>query len=266
MNRISEVFKIARRENRAVFIPYVTAGDPSLQRTVEIAAALERAGADVLELGVPFSDPMADGPSNQRAAERALESGTSLRNVLDVVAEIRARSQMAVVLFTYANPVVRFGIERFAERAAAAGVDGVLFTDVPAEEMLRFRKELKPAKLDAIMLVTPTSPKARMKAAAKIGGGFLYLVSRTGVTGARQDLDNELAANVELARSVSKLPVAVGFGISTPDQVAQVAAIADGVVVGSAIVNEIAAEGDTDRVAERVEEFAAPLAKACRRG
>lgn len=265
MSRISDAFKIARRENRAAFIPYVTAGDPSLQRTVEIAAALEHAGADVLELGVPFSDPMADGPSNQRAAERALQNGTSLKNVLDVVAEIRTRSRMAVVLFTYANPVVRFGIDRFAERAAAAGVDGVLFTDVPAEEMPRFRKELRPAKLDTIMLVTPTSPKARMKAAAKVGGGFLYLVSRTGVTGAKQDLDRELASNVELAKQASRLPVAVGFGISTPAQVAQVAAIADGVVVGSAIVNEIADEGDTDRVAERVEEFATPLAKACRR-
>jgi tryptophan synthase alpha chain len=265
VNRISEAFKVARRENRAAFIPYVTAGDPSLQRTVEIAAALERAGADVLELGVPFSDPIADGPTNQRASERALALGASLTSVLEVVAEIRARSRMAVVLFTYANPVVRFGIDRFAARAAASGVDGVLFTDVPAEEMRRFRAGLKPAKLDAIMLVTPTSPKARMKAAAKIGGGFLYLVSRTGVTGAQQNLDDELAANVGLARSASKLPVAVGFGISTPDQVARVAAIADGVVVGSAIVNQIAEEGDTDRVAQRVHEFAAPLADACRR-
>ncbi len=265
MSRISDAFKIARRENRAAFIPYVTAGDPSLQRTVEIAAALERAGADVLELGVPFSDPMADGPYNQRAAERALANGTSLKNVLEVVAEIRTRTRMAVVLFTYANPVVRFGIDRFAERAAAAGVDGVLFTDVPAEEMPRFRKQLKPAKLDAIMLVTPTSPKNRMKAAARVGGGFLYLVSRTGVTGAKQDLDRGLAANVELAKQASRLPVAVGFGISTPAQVAQVAAIADGVVVGSAIVNVIAEVGDSDQLAVRVEEFAAPLAKACRR-
>lgn len=265
MSRISDAFKAAGRDRRAAFIPYVTAGDPSLERTVEIAVALERAGADIIELGVPFSDPIADGPTNQRAAERGLAVGTSLTNVLEVVNEIRERSRVAVVLFTYANPVVRFGIDRFAERAAAVGVDGVLFTDVPAEEMSRFRRELKRAKLDAIMLVTPTSPKVRMKAAAKAGGGFLYLVSRTGVTGARQDLDHELAANVELARSASRLPVAVGFGISTPDQVARVAAIADGVVVGSAIVNQIAEEGDTDRVAERVQAFATPLAKACRR-
>jgi tryptophan synthase alpha chain len=172
---------------------------------------------------------------------------------------------MALVLFTYANPVVRFGIDRFAENAAASGVDGVLFTDVPAEEMRTFRPALKKARLDAVMLVTPTSDRHRMKAAAKIGGGFLYLVSRTGVTGARRDLDARLEANVGLARRVSKLPVAVGFGISTPDQVAAVAAIADGVVVGSAIVNEIADEGDSDGLAARVEDFAAPLALACRR-
>lgn len=263
MSRITDAFKIAKREERAAFVPYVTAGDPTLERTVEVAGALESAGADVLELGVPFSDPMADGPTNQRAAERALAAGTSLKRILEVVREIRERSQLAIVLFTYANPVVRFGIERFAEQAAASGVDGVLFTDVPAEEMKHFRPALKSAHLDAIMLVTPTSTKGRMKAAAKFGGGFLYLVSRTGVTGAQEDLDRELEANVEKARKASRLPVAVGFGISTPDQVAKVAAIADGVVVGSAIVNEIADEGDTNELAERVEAFATPLAQAC---
>ncbi len=266
MSRIVDAFKNAKREGRAAFVPYVTAGDPSLERTVELAVALENSGADVLELGVPFSDPMADGPTNQRAAERALAAGTTLKRVLEVVREIRKRSQMAIVLFTYANPVVRFGIDRFAEHAAASGVDGVLFTDVPAEEMRGFRPALKAARLDAIMLVTPTSDRARMKATAKFGGGFLYLVSRTGVTGAQQDLDRELAANVGTAKKASKLPVAVGFGISTPDQVAKVAAIADGVVVGSAIVNQIADEGDTDALAERVEAFTAPLADACRRG
>jgi len=263
VSRITDAFKIARREERAAFVPYVTAGDPTLERTVEVAGALESAGADVLELGVPFSDPMADGPTNQRAAERALAAGTSLKRILEVVREIRERSQLAIVLFTYANPVVRFGIERFAEQAAASGVDGVLFTDVPAEEMKHFRPALKSAHLDTIMLVTPTSTKGRMKAAAKFGGGFLYLVSRTGVTGAQQGLDRELETNVEKARKASRLPVAVGFGISTPDQVAKVAAIADGVVVGSAIVNEIADEGDTNELAERVEAFATPLAQAC---
>ena len=263
MSRIADAFKTARREGRAAFVPYVTAGDPSLGRTVELASALERAGADVLELGVPFSDPMADGPTNQRAAERALAAGTSLKGVLESVRGIRSGSTLPIVLFTYANPVVRFGIERFAEHAAASGVDGVLFTDVPAEEMDRFHRALKPARLDAIMLVTPTSSKARMKATARFGGGFLYLVSRTGVTGVKEDLDGGLAANIHLAQKASRLPVAVGFGISTPEQVARVAAIADGVVVGSAIVNEIADEGDTDQLAARVEAFATPLALAC---
>jgi tryptophan synthase alpha chain len=263
VSRISDAFKTAGRDGRSAFIPYITAGDPGLQQTVELAHALERAGADVLELGVPFSDPMADGPTNQRAAERALAAGTTLKHVLQIVREIRQRTELAIVLFTYANPVVRFGVERFAEQAAASGVDGVLFTDVPAEEMGGFRSALKQARLDPIMLVTPTSPRARMKAAAKIGSGFLYLVSRTGVTGARQDLDRELEDNVTVARKASRLPVAVGFGISTPEQVGHVAAIADGVVVGSAIVNQIAEEGATDALATRVEEFAAPLAAAC---
>ena len=266
MSRISDAFRSARKRGRAAFIPYVTAGDPNLERTVEIALALERAGADVLELGVPFSDPMADGPTNQRAAERALANGTNLGRVLEVVQEIRFRSQLAVVLFTYANPVVRFGIERFSRQAVASGVDGVLFTDVPAEEMQLFRPALSRARLDPIMLVTPTSDRGRMKAAAKKGGGFLYLVSRTGVTGEQRDVDRELAANVETARKASRLPVAVGFGISTPDQVSMVAAIADGVVVGSAIVNQMAEEGATDQLSARVEAFAAPLAAACARG
>jgi tryptophan synthase alpha chain len=263
VSRIADAFKAAGREGRSAFVPYITAGDPGLQRTVELAWALERAGADVLELGVPFSDPMADGPTNQRAAERALAAGATLKQVLRAVREIRERSELAIVLFTYANPVVRFGVERFSEQAAASGVDGVLFTDVPAEEMGGFGKALKRAHLDPIMLVTPTSTRARMKTAAKCGSGFLYLVSRTGVTGARQDLDRGLEDNVGVARKASRLPVAVGFGISTPEQVASVAAIADGVVVGSAIVNQIAEEGDTDALATRVEEFAAPLARAC---
>lgn len=265
MSRIASAFKAAAHDGRAVFVPYITAGDPNLDRTVELAIALEGVGAGVLELGVPFSDPMADGPTNQRAAERALAAGASLKNVLQAVRDIRSQSNIAIVLFTYANPVVRFGIERFAEHAAASGVDGVLFTDVPAEEMTGFRPALKSAHVDAIMLVTPTSTRERTKAAAKVGGGFLYLVSRTGVTGARQDLDRELETNVRAARKATKLPVAVGFGISTPDQVASVAAIADGVVVGSAIVNQIAEEGDTGGLSSRVEEFAAPLARACRK-
>ena len=265
MSRIRDAFRMADRDKRAAFIPYVTAGDPNLARTVEIARALDRAGADVLELGVPFSDPMADGPTNQRAAERALESKTTLSGVLATVSVLRQDAGLPIVLFTYANPVIRYGLEEFADDAAAAGVDGVLFTDVPAEEMAPFEEMLGPVGLDLIMLVTPTSGRKRMKAAANFGGGFLYLVSRTGVTGARQDIDSELERHIKTARRASRLPVAVGFGISTPDQVARIAAKADGVVVGSAIVSRIGALGDCDELADEIERFATTLAQACTR-
>jgi tryptophan synthase alpha chain len=265
MSRIRDAFRAADREKRAAFIPFVTAGDPNLARTVDIARALERAGADILELGVPFSDPMADGPTNQRAAERALDAKTTLSGVLATVEVLRKDVGLPIVLFTYANPVIRYGLEAFAEDASSAGVDGVLFTDVPAEEMAPFETVLGPAGLDLIMLVTPTSGRKRMKAAAQFGDGFLYLVSRTGVTGARQDIDAQLNSNIKLARKASRLPVAVGFGISTPEQVARVAARADGVVVGSAIVSRIGALADCDELADEIERFATTLADACKR-
>lgn len=265
MSRIATAFEQARADGRAVFIAYVTGGDPCVARTAEVGLALVRAGAGVLEIGIPFSDPIADGPTNQRAAERALAAGATVDGVLGAIADIRAASDVPIVLFTYSNPVLRRGIERFAADAAAAGVDGVLFTDVPAEEMARFGPAFRANGIDPVLLVTPTSTDGRLAAAAGEGSGFLYLVSRTGVTGARQDLDAELAGHVARVRAVSELPVAVGFGISTPEQVAQVAALADGVVVGSAIVDRIAAVGDDDRLAAAVEAFARPLAAACRR-
>ncbi len=265
MSRLGAAFAAARRDRRAAFVPYITAGDPSLARTADLMRALVRAGADVLELGVPFSDPIADGPTNQQAAERALASGTTLAGVLATVAAVRQELAVPIVLFTYANPVLRYGLERFAADAAAAGVDGLLFTDVPAEEMRPFADVLDAAGLDRVMLVTPTSGQRRMKAAARLGGGFLYLVSRTGVTGARQELDLELEANLRAARKASRLPVAVGFGISTPEQVAQVARLADGVVVGSAIVSRIGALGDCEELVPEIEAFARTLSEACKR-
>jgi tryptophan synthase alpha chain len=265
MKRIEAAFRAAKRDRRAAFIPYITAGDPNLEATVELIRGLCRAGADVIEVGVPFSDPIADGPTNQRAAERALAAGTTLSGVLATVHVIRQDLDIPVVLFTYANPVVRYGVDRFAEDASAAGVDGVLFTDVPAEETAPFEDTLSARGLDLIMLVTPTSDRRRMKAAARFGGGFLYLVSRTGVTGAREDLDAELARNVRTARKASKLPVAVGFGISSPEQVARVAALADGVVVGSAIVSRIGAMGACDELVDEIEAFARTLSAACKR-
>jgi len=263
VKRIEEAFRTAKRNRRAAFIPYITAGDPNLAATVELVRALARAGADVIELGVPFSDPIADGPTNQRAAERALAAGTTLTGVLAAVETIRHDLDIPIVLFTYANPVVRYGIEDFAEDASAAGIDGVLFTDVPAEEMAPFEEKLSANGLDLIMLVTPTSDRRRMKAAAGFGSGFLYLVSRTGVTGARKDLDDELAANVRAAHKASKMPVAVGFGISSPEQVARVAALADGVVVGSAIVSRIGALGNCEELVGEIEDFARTLSEAC---
>jgi tryptophan synthase alpha chain len=265
VSRLNDAFRDSKREKRAAFVPYCTAGDPSLERSIEIVRALARAGADVIELGVPFSDPIADGPTNQRAAERALAAGTTLSGVLATVEVVRQDLEVPIVLFTYANPVLRYGIGGFAKDAAAAGVDGVLFTDVPAEEMAPFENHIGAAGLDLIMLVTPTSTRQRMKAAARFGGGFLYLVSRTGVTGVRQDLDAGLADNIRMARKVSRLPVAVGFGISTPEQVASVAEKADGVVVGSALVSRIGAMGDCDELIDQVERFASELAAACRR-
>jgi tryptophan synthase alpha chain len=265
VSHIEAAFKAAKKARRAAFIPYITAGDPNLEATVGLVRALASAGADVIELGVPFSDPIADGPTNQRAAERALASGTTLASTLAAVDVIRQDLELPIVLFTYANPVVRYGVEQFAEDAASAGVDGVLFTDVPAEEMTPFEEKLSERSLDLIMLVTPTSDRRRMKAAAAFGGGFLYLVSRTGVTGARQDLDAELAANVRVARKASKLPVAVGFGISSPEQVSRVASLADGVVVGSAIVSRIGALGACDELADEIESFARTLGEACRK-
>jgi tryptophan synthase alpha chain len=265
MSRIGTAFRNASKNGRAAFVPYLTAGDPNLERSVDLVRALAASGADVIELGVPFSDPIADGPTNHRAAERALASGTSLSGVLATVEVVRQDLAVPIVLFSYANPVLRYGLERFASDAAAAGVDGLLFTDVPAEEMASFERVLGPAGLDLIMLVTPTSPRRRMKAAARFGGGFLYLVSTTGVTGARDDLDRELEANIRLAKKVSRLPVAVGFGISTPEQVARVAASADGVVVGSAIVSRIGALGDCPELADEIGAFAKTLSEACSR-
>ncbi len=266
MKRIAHTFASARKERRAAFIAYITAGHPSLEGTVEVARALRRAGADILELGVPFSDPIADGPTNQRAAERSLAGGTSPRDVLETVSAIRSRGEdIPIVLFTYANPVLAYGVDRFATDAAAAGADGVLLTDVPAEEMGRFKPHFEGAGLDTVFLVAPTSTKERIKAAARQGSGFLYLVSRTGVTGAQASLAEDLESKIRTVRKLSRLPVAVGFGISTPEQVARVAAIADGVVVGSAIVDRVDRVTDEAELAGAVQRFVTPLAAACRR-
>ncbi|MFN7940200.1 MAG: tryptophan synthase subunit alpha [Thermoanaerobaculia bacterium] len=262
--RISAAFARAFGERRAAFVPYLAAGDPDLATTGELVLALERAGADVVELGVPFSDPIADGPVNQAAAARALASGTTLAGILAAVARLRRRSRIPIVLFSYFNPILVHGLERFAEQAAAAGVDGVLCVDLPPEEAGELLAALERRGLDAIFLLAPTSDRARIRAAAGAGSGFLYYVSRTGVTGERGELPAGLARELRALERAARLPVAVGFGISTAAQAAAVARLAEGVVVGSALVRVVAESVEPAQAVARVEERARELATAIR--
>jgi tryptophan synthase alpha chain len=236
-------------------ITYVTGGDPDATRSADILRALDRAGADVLEVGVPFSDPLADGPVIQRASERALRAGASLGSVLDLIEQVRSNVDAGVVVFTYANPILRFGVEAFTDRAAAIGVDGVLVLDLPIEEAGPFREQVVSAGLDQIFLVSPTTTDERLAAAAALGSGFLYGISRLGVTGARSEVGGGAPQLVSRIRQVSSLPVAVGFGVSHPDHVRQIGKWADGVVVGSALVDVIARQAESDRLAPAIEEY-----------
>jgi tryptophan synthase alpha chain len=251
MARIADAFDRIRTTQRPGLVAYVTAGDPDLARTAEILIALSTNGADVIEVGVPFSDPLADGPVIQRASERALASRTTLRGTLRMIADTRDRIAAPIVLFTYVNPIVRMGEEAFVTAAAAAGVDGVLVLDLPVEEAGPFRDRLVAAGLDPIFLLSPTTTDARIRASAEMGSGFLYVISRLGVTGARAQLGTDAEPLLGRIRALSNLPLAVGFGISTPEQVAQVGRWADAAVVGSALVNVIAEQGSSAAVAEK---------------
>ena len=237
--RIGERFGLLARAGDMGLVAYVTAGDPSLAATVEIVLAAADAGADVIELGVPFSDPLADGPTIQRASERSLRGGTTLAGVLDVVAKIRAKSEVPLVLFGYYNPILQMGLETFAEAASKAGADGVLVTDLIPEEASEHIRVMRARGLDTIFLAAPTTTPERFKRIAEASSGFLYLVSRTGVTGARENLPEDLPALVRRARAATKLPLAVGFGISLPGHVSVLGGLADAAVVGSALVQEI---------------------------
>jgi len=263
VNRIDARFEQLRRDGRKGFVAFITAGDPTLAMTIELAKTFDRAGVDVLELGVPFSDPLADGVVNQRAAERALRNNVSLGDVLDAVRAIRTTSEVPIVLFTYINPVMRFGLEAFPKAAREAGVDGILALDYPPEESAAFRAALDEHGLRMVQLIAPTTPPDRMRMLAEASTGFIYYVSRTGVTGMRSAVEESVRPMVERIKSYSDTPVAVGFGISTPEQVAQVAQCADGVVVGSAIVQRVednAGRRDlVERVTAFVEELTAPL-------
>lgn len=236
MGRIADRFTKLRERGETALVTFVTAGDPDLATTEEVVLELERAGADLIELGVPFSDPMADGPTIQLSSERALASGTTLPGILDLVRRVRLRSQVPIVLMGYFNPIFAYGAERFAADAAAAGVDGLLVVDLPPEEAAELKGASDARGLDLIFLLTPTSDRSRIEAVSGLGSGFIYYVSVTGVTGARSAVADTLAARVSEVRGALRLPLVVGFGISDPAQAGQVAGMADGVVVGSALV------------------------------
>jgi tryptophan synthase alpha chain len=252
MSRIAESFARIRSNGGPGLVAYVTAGDPDLASTERILVALAGAGADVIEVGVPFSDPLADGPVIQRASERALASGTTLRRTLQMIRRKREAVSSPIVLFTYANPVLRMGEPEFVRTAADAGVDGVLVLDLPVEEAGPFRERLVDAGMDPIFLLSPTTTDARIRRSAELGRGFLYVISRLGVTGARDTIAADAESLVRRINRLSALPLAVGFGISTPEQVAQVGRWADAAVVGSALVKVIAEHGRSPDLADRV--------------
>jgi tryptophan synthase alpha chain len=259
MSRIAETFARLKHEGKKGFIPFITAGDPDLKTTRDLILELDRVGATVIELGVPFSDPMADGPVIQRASERALRHGFGLTEILHTIAEARKQTRVPVVLFSYFNPLLQFGIENLAREAEHAGVDGILVTDLAPEEAGRFAAMLRAHEIDMIFLVAPTSTDERLKMVAERASGFIYAVSRTGVTGAREEVSAEAEHLVNRVRKVSDLPVAVGFGISKPEHVADIWRFADAAVVGSAIVREIEQALSPADAVSRVGRFAREL-------
>lgn len=264
VTRLRAVFERTRAEGRAAFIPYLTVGDPDPDATVEYAAALAAGGADVLELGVPFSDPLADGPVIQRATERALAAGTTVADVLRCARAVRERTGVPVVIMSYANPLLRHGWERFAAEAAGAGVVGTILTDVPPEEAEPFRAAAERGDLATVFLVAPTSTPERIRRIVERTTGFVYCVSRLGVTGSRTSLSDAFLPVLQEVRKVSDLPVGVGFGISTAAHAREAGALADGVIVGSALVAAAEEAGDPERAAQALEAAARELSAALR--
>ena len=257
-NRIDNCFGQLRSEKRKGFIPYICAGDPNLKGTVDLVFALEKAGADLIELGLPFSDPLADGIVNQLAAQRALAAGATIQGVLDCVREIRRKSPIPIVLYSYLNPIFQFGADKFHREAEDAGVDGLLILDLPPEEDV----DLSKTNVLHIRLIAPTTPTDRIKKIANNAKGFLYYVSREGVTGAQDSIATSLPAKIAELQKLSNLPIAVGFGISNAKQAREIAWHADAIVVGSAIVDLIATHGDKLAMIEKVSAFAQEFAAA----
>jgi tryptophan synthase alpha chain len=266
LNRIEKCFATLRAASEMGIVAYITAGDPSLDATLEFVMALEEAGTDVIELGVPFSDPLADGPTIQRASERALKAGASLPKILELVGRIRKSSQIPLVLFSYYNPILQMGSETFAAAASSAGVDGVLATDLSPEESVEYRHILATHHLDTIFLCAPTSTDERLASIAACSSGFLYLVSRTGVTGAKDTLPDDLPSLLRRVRNFTTLPIAVGFGISLPGHVTLLGGLADAAVVGSSLVSEIEHAKTTQQAANALRERVRVLKEAARHG
>jgi tryptophan synthase alpha chain len=260
--RIDQRFQELRAKGETAFIPYITAGDPDLDATLERVKLLEAAGADVIELGVPFSEPLADGVANQRAAERALASGTTFSGILDTVRAIRESSEIPLLFFSYLNPLFVRGFEKSVAQAAEAGVDGMLLVDLSLEESGPFSEALAEAGLNHVPLVTPTTPEERVEGLLKSAGGFVYCVSRAGVTGEQSELQKEAQAVLERARRHTDLPVALGFGVSTSDQARTYAGMSDGVVVGSFLVNTFHEAGNTPEGRRQAMEKITPLIRA----
>lgn len=259
MTRIGRLFDCLKRDSRKGLIAYLTAGDPAPERTPALVEALVRGGADLIELGVPFSDPIADGPVIQRAGERALRAGTTLEGVLDIAQQIRRRSEVPLLLFTYLNPVLRYGLDRLAEDAAARGIDGCLLIDASVEEAQDYAAAMHRTGLDTVFLAAPTSTQRRLELVARYSTGFVYLVSRTGVTGERETLSDKVTPLIRAVRSVTDLPLAVGFGISRPEHVAELGSQVEAVVVGSAFVRLIEHYADSPSLESELESFTREL-------
>jgi tryptophan synthase alpha chain len=255
MSRIERAFARLRADRRTGLVTYVTAGDPSLEATAGILRTLDRSGADLLEVGVPFSDPLADGPVIQRATERALAAGATLAGVLGMVAGVRKDLEAPVVIFSYANPILRMGLDGFTRRAREVGVDGVLTLDVPPEEAEEWRQRFAAAGIDTIFLLSPTTADDRIRRAARLGSGFLYGISRLGVTGAREQVADSAAELAARVRAATDMPLALGFGVSRPEHVRAIGGVADAAVVGSALVNVIAEYGHSPNLLGEVERY-----------
>ena len=259
MSRIAATFEALRANGARALVPYFTGGDPSIDATRELVIEADRRGADVIEVGVPFSDPLADGPVIQRAAQRALAAGASLIRLLEMVAKLRSTVRASIVLFTYYNPVFTFGLPAFAQTAAQVGVDGLIVPDLPVEEAGPLMRAAASVNIDLIQLVAPTTPPARARMIARASSGFIYMVALTGVTGERRELPPDLEAQIRTLRLVTTKPICVGFGIGRPDQAAAVGRLADGVIVGSAIVRLVEESAGKPDLVDRVGEFIASL-------